>query len=292
LSSLEVSSCIFVSDLHGNLLRYQKLFQVLSSEEPEAVFFGGDFLPLTRHYHQALDFDRRDFVNDFLVKNLLALRDKLKASYPRVFLIMGNDDARFEEAAVLEAAARGVWEYVHDRRVFFKDFSVFGYAFVPPTPFRLKDWERYDVSRYVDPGAISPEEGVYSVPVSDQEKKYSTIKNGLDRLTENEDMTKAIFLFHSPPYQTNLDLSALCGKMIDHVPLDCHLGSIAIRRFIEARQPLLTLHGHVHESARLSHAWQDRIGRTLCLSAAHDGPELALVRFDPESLDTAVRELV
>jgi len=44
----------------------------------------------------------------------------------------------------------------------------------------------------------------------------------------------------------------------------------------------VTLHGHVHESARLTGAWQDRIGRTVCLSAAHDGPELALVRFDLE----------
>ena len=69
---------------------------------------------------------------------------------------------------------------------------------------------------------------------------------------------------------------------MDHAPLDVHVGSIAIRRFIEARQPLVTLHGHVHESARLTGAWQDRIGRTVCLSAAHDGPELALVRFDLE----------
>jgi Icc-related predicted phosphoesterase len=80
--------------------------------------------------------------------------------------------------------------------------------------------------------------------------------------------------------------------MIDHVPLDCHLGSIAVRRFIKARQPLLTLHGHVHESARISGSWRDRIGRTHCFSAAHDGPELSLVRFDPDSLDAATRELI
>ena len=78
---------------------------------------------------------------------------------------------------------------------------------------------------------------------------------------------------------------------MDHAPLDVHVGSIAIRRFIEARQPLATLHGHVHESARLTGAWQERIGRTVCLSAAHDGPELALVRFDLETPADASREL-
>jgi Icc-related predicted phosphoesterase len=64
-----------------------------------------------------------------------------------------------------------------------------------------------------------------------------------------------------------------------------------MRRFIEARQPLLTLHGHVHESARLTGSWRDRIGRTHLFSAAHDGPELALVRFDLENLEAAWREL-
>jgi Icc-related predicted phosphoesterase len=76
------------------------------------------------------------------------------------------------------------------------------------------------------------------------------------------------------------------------VPLEPHVGSIAVRRFIEARRPLLTLHGHVHESARLSGRWQERLGRTLLLSAAHDGPELALVRFDLDDLSSATRELL
>ena len=79
---------------------------------------------------------------------------------------------------------------------------------------------------------------------------------------------------------------------VDYVPLDVHVGSIAIQRFIERRQPLITLHGHVHESARLTGAWRTVIGDTWAFSAAHDGPELALVRFDPEQLDAATRELL
>jgi Icc-related predicted phosphoesterase len=287
-----MSLIFFVSDLHGRIARYQKLFSAISREKPEAVFVGGDALPLTWYVHESFDFLHQDFINDFLVKNLLDLRQELGSSYPRVFIILGNDDSRMEEAAVLDAASLGVWEYIHNRKVTFKDFIVYGYAYVPPTPFWLKDWERYDVSRYLDAGAVSPEEGFRTVSVSEQEKKYATIKDDLERLTEKEDLAKAIFLFHTPPYQTKLDLSSLGGKMIDHVPLDRHLGSIAVRRFIEARQPLLTLHGHVHESARLSHSWRDRIGRTICFSAAHDGPELALIRFDLENLDAASRELI
>ena len=44
-------------------------------------------------------------------------------------------------------------------------------------------------------------------------------------------------------------------------------------------RPLITLHGHVHESTRLTGSWRQQLGSTLCFSAAHDGPELALVRF-------------
>jgi Icc-related predicted phosphoesterase len=144
----------------------------------------------------------------------------------------------------------------------------------------------------VDPGCVSPEEGVRSVPVPEGETRWGTIAADIEALVGGGDLSGAVFLFHSPPHGTALDRAALDGRTVDHVPLDVHVGSIAIRRFVEARQPLLTLHGHVHESARLTGAWRDRIGRTVCLSAAHDGPELALVRFDLERPESATRELL
>jgi Icc-related predicted phosphoesterase len=70
------------------------------------------------------------------------------------------------------------------------------------------------------------------------------------------------------------------------------VGSLAIRKFIESRQPLITLHGHIHESPTLTGSWRDRIGRTWMFSAAHDGHELALVRFDPRAPERASRELI
>ncbi len=285
-----MSECFFVSDLHGSLERYQKLLRAIKAETPKAVFMGGDFLPL--HYPNPSDLSPMDFVPKFLLGRLLRLKGELGAHYPRIFLIMGNDDPRSEETLLLQAQALGVWEYIHSRRVDFDGHPVYGYACVPPTPFRLKDWERYDVSRYVDPGCLSPEEGQRSFPLSDREKKYGLIQADLSLLAAEENLDRSIFLFHAPPYRTNLDLANLEGKKVDHVPLDPHVGSIAIRRFIEFRQPLLTLHGHIHESARLSASWRDLIGRTHCFSAAHDGPELALVRFLPDRLEEATRELI
>ena len=91
---------------------------------------------------------------------------------------------------------------------------------------------------------------------------------------------------------SKLDRAGIDGVRIAHALLDVHVGSIAISRFIRKRQPLLTMHGHVHESARLTGSWKENIGRTVALSAAHGGPELALVRFDIRNPAEAERELI
>ena len=130
------------------------------------------------------------------------------------------------------------------------------------------------------------------MPAAKQETRYATIQNDLERLVGGDDLERAILLFHSPPYRTKLDRAALDGKMIDHAPLDVHVGSVAIQRLIESRQPCLSLHGHIHESARLTGSWSDTIGRTVMLNAAHDGPELALIEFDLDHPAAASRRLL
>ncbi|MCB9516573.1 MAG: hypothetical protein H6693_10295 [Candidatus Latescibacteria bacterium] len=272
--------------------RYTKLLARAAQERPDAIFLGGDLLPPAPAVTRALGWAGGDFVSDHLLARFLELRDRLEAAAPDVFLILGNDDPRFEEAAVLDAAARGAWTYLHDRRLEWRGRPLLGYACIPPTPFLLKDWERYDVSRFVDPGCLSPEEGLRTRPERTAAIRYGSIARDLDSLAGHADLTHAICLFHAPPYDTALDLAELAGRTVEHVPVDPHVGSIAVRRFVEARQPAVTLHGHVHEAARLSGEWRVRLGETWCLGGAHDGPELALVRFDPAAPAAATRELL
>jgi Icc-related predicted phosphoesterase len=282
----------FVSDLHGQIPRYLKLFEVIRKEKPSAVFLGGDLLPHGVHTVISDTLSFKNFLLEFMQPGFEELRQELGRCYPQVFLILGNDDPRALESNLAFGENSGLWDYIPNRRVVFGDYLVYGYPHVPPTPFLLKDWERYDVSRFVDPGCLSPEEGWRTVPVSQQEMKFTTIEQDLKQLAASDNLSNAIFLFHSPPYRTKLDLLEVAGKTVDHAPLDVHAGSIAIKRFIETRQPLVTLHGHLHESPRLSSDWKCRIGRTFCFSAAHDGPELALVRFDLHYLQKATRQLL
>ncbi len=285
-------NCFFVSDLHGSEHRLNALFAAIRSERPAAVFVGGDILLSGIAAAMNTNSERAAASMRAIIGRFGRLRDELGADYPQVFVILGNDDGRLEESDVIGADSDGVWRYVHNQVVAWNELTILGYSFVPPTPFQLKDWERYDVSRFVDPGCISPEEGIRTVPVAPHEARYATIQKDLKRLTENCDLEHGILLFHTPPYETNLDIIDNRGKLIAGVQPDHHVGSIAVRRLIERRQPRISLHGHIHESARLSGSWRDRIGSTLLFSAAHDGPELALVTFSPENPELVTRRLI
>lgn len=262
------------------------------AERPRAVFLGGDLFPHEMAPLPRLPRGTRGFLDGLLVPMVRRVQESLGAGAPRWFVILGNDDLRMHEAAMLRYAAEGLWTYVHRRVVPFASWKVCGYAMIPPSPFGSKDFERFDVSRHLDPGCIAPEDGSLSVAVPERELRLRTMADDLAMLAQAGVDERTLCLFHSPPYGTRLDRAALDGKSIDHAPLDVHIGSIAVRRFLEEHRPRLGLHGHVHEAAKLTGDWRDRVGDTPVLTAAHDGPELALVRFSPEDPEAATRELI
>jgi len=270
--------CFFTSDLHGQTLRYALLFDAVSLEAPDAVFLGGDLFDVIHHFPPAAS-DLTPFFEQSLADKIRKLRhdDGLDT---RFFVIMGNDDPRCYEPILINADHEGLISYVHARTLPFKDLYVTGYSYVPPTPFRLKDWERYDVSGYVDPGTLPPDEGLRTVRTGAEEASYATIAEDLDKIVKAAPVERTIFLFHAPPYGGKLDV-AYRGT---------HIGSIAIQRFITRHQPLLTLHGHIHESPDMTGSWQEKIGRTYAFSGVNDAPGLTLIRFDTNRLETATRQ--
>lgn len=283
--------CYFVSDLHGRLDLYEKLFRAIRTAPPKFLFIGGDLLP-SGMASLARNVEYTPFVDSYLAPAFRILRSDLQQRFPSTFVILGNDDGKFEEDAIIAGAAEGLWHYVHNRAIDIEDYAVFGYNYVPPSPFQLKDWERYDVSRYVDPGCVSPEEGSNSRNTDPETARYATIERDLRKLTGDRDLSRAVLLFHTPPYNTALDWVDHHGRKIEGVDPDPHIGSIAVRRFIETKQPWLTLHGHAHESVRISSSWLIRLGKTVALGAAHDGPELSLISFDLANPAAAFRRLL
>ena len=274
----------FTSDLHGRHGRYRALLDAVAAERPRAVLLGGDLLP---HAFAGA----ADFLAGWLGPRLADLRSALGEDYPEILAIMGNDDARALEPQWQDLERAGLWRYLAGDWAQIDGVPVLGYPWVPPTPFALKDWERFDVSRFTDPGCIAPDEGRHSVEVDRRALHWRTIAADLARLATGRDLGRAVLLCHGPPHRTALDRADLDGKTVDHVPLDVHVGSIALRRFVTAEQPAAVLCGHVHESARLTGRWREQLGRTWCLAACTDGPELGLVRLDPTAPGDATREL-
>ena len=97
----------------------------------------------------------------------------------------------------------------------------------------------------------------------------------IDELAEQvPDMSTCIFNIHGPPYGSNLDLAPELDE--DFTPTMeggglkmKAVGSTAVLEAIRKYQPLLALHGHIHEcSAGI------KIGRTLCINTGseyHEG---------------------
>lgn len=83
------------------------------------------------------------------------------------------------------------------------------------------------------------------------------------------DHAKVIFNFHAPPKDSTLDTCPMLDPTTDPPsqivrggqPVLYGAGSTAIRESIERYQPMLGLHGHIHESQATA-----RIGRTLCVN--------------------------
>jgi len=275
----------FVSDLHGDEEKYDKLFSIIYEETPEAVFIGGDVLPV---YYTV---SPQAFIDSFLIPELKKLKSELGTAFPPIFMISGNDDPAFAVPVLEMLQNKGLVEFMNNRQFSKGEFTIFGYPYVPPTPFMLKDFEKYDISRYVPRDCVSPEEGIRTVDEASNRIKWSTIKYDLDNLTYGfEKFDKCLMLFHAPPYDTCLD--KILAKSIEGTDEITGVGSLAIRKFIELKQPMLTMHGHIHESSSISGTWKDKIGDTFCFSAGYDGNELAVISFDTGNLQAASRILI
>jgi len=286
-----MNTCLFVSDLHGKMSRYEALFKIIKKEKPDFVFIGGDLLPRQSVSQSTPQAEGITFINNFLLQKFNKLREIMDCAFPDIFFIPGNSDQKIVTDLLIEGEKSDLWRNLHNRSVVIGKYHIYGYAFVPPTPFKLKDWEKFDVSEELGAACISPHNGFRSSP-SDSDSGSNTIKGDLELLTKEDTLEFGVFLFHSPPFQTYLDLANINtgnpGQQMETV----HLGSKAIRAFIDEKQPYITMHGHIHESVRLSGEWKQPFGKTWSFSAAHDGPELSVIKFDLHVPMWATRRLI
>jgi len=98
-------------------------------------------------------------------------------------------------------------------------------------------------------------------------------------ISQVKDTSSAIFNFHAPPYQSKLDEAPLLDKDLNPIiqggsVVMVPVGSKAVRKMIEKYQPLLGLHGHIHEASGSM-----KIGRTHCVNPGSEYAEGILRAF-------------
>jgi len=110
----------------------------------------------------------------------------------------------------------------------------------------------------------------------DEEEYYEHVKTRAGSL---RDVKNAVFMIHVPPYDSGLDTAPELDKtMRPRVTmgdvLRVPVGSTGVRKAIQELQPLVSVHGHVHEAGG-----QAKIGRTTCFNAGSEANQGILRGF-------------
>ncbi len=270
---------IYTSDLHGDQELYRAAGEAALRTSARAVVLGGDLCPGTPSA-SSVQLPRSQ--PEFLLNEVGPMVEGWKRAHPalRIFAIPGNDDCQTILAALHELEERGLVENLHQRVLKLDSFTLVGLSFVPPTPFSIKDFERRDSEGdsarepQIARSVVGTSAGFRDVADFEQYlEALPTIKEELDRLSI-DDPERTVAVIHCPPFRTR------CDVLFNGQPI----GSRAVRRWIERHQPLLTLHGHIHESPKMTGSFFDRIGRTLIINPGASGREPHTVEIDIENL--------
>jgi Icc-related predicted phosphoesterase len=105
------------------------------------------------------------------------------------------------------------------------------------------------------------------IPEAELQSRLEAILEGL------KDPSYCIFNFHAPPYDSTLDIapeldSNLRPVLVGGQPHMIPVGSQAVRAAIEKYQPLVGLHGHIHECRGAV-----EMGKTVCLNPGSEYSE-------------------
>ena len=235
---------IFASDLHGNKSLYNDLERLIFLEKPDLLIIGGDLFAYSPHAEPQIEF-AKEYLEQFIKR----------IGIP-VYIVPGNCDKPVSINYLKRMQVNGLLNILNLSGTKINDIEFLGYHYTQPGPYKIKDWERRDLE---DDSIVF--EG--TCLLSDGNDKLNVVPNDfLNYLTSiEEDLSilnnkRSIWVIHTPPFGGILDknYANVCG------------GSKAVRKSIERVQPILTLHGHIHEAPRMSGRWYEQIGNTISVN--------------------------
>ena len=280
----------FATDVHGSERCFRKFLAAARAYDADALILGGDIVgkglvPIREHNGSLTATVRGDSVT---VPREDGERLRAEINQLGFYSVIGGDD----EVGRIEA------DRAHREAVFNGEIRKQVEAWCELAAERLPDHVRCvitpgnDDPREIDavlkaaPRIDSPEGELFELgPVLlascgdvtptpwNTEREYSEeeLAGRLARMLDAAPpAARVVANFHNPPYSSGLDFAAELDKNLLPVlrggrPSIIPVGSRAVREAIKRYQPVVGLHGHIHESKGAQ-----KIGATMCLNPGSD----------------------
>ncbi|MCL1926499.1 MAG: hypothetical protein FWF95_05115 [Syntrophorhabdaceae bacterium] len=263
---------LYVTDLHGDRGKYERMLGYAREIGAELVINGGDIAPHARHPEDQGRF-YREYLGPFF--------ERCQEAGIRYLTLTGNDDLGvFDELLDRICERTPLVTHLSRRMVEADGYWFIGMNLVADVPFPLKDRARMDTAgcvpgKQLGAGVLSTPDGFREIPDwAEYAATLPSIEQELDALPVPPDPARTIYVTHGPP----------SGNGLDRVHGGFNVGSAATLAFIMRTQPLLSLHGHIHESPAESSIWLARVGRTVCIQPGQIPGELVVVVGDLGSM--------
>lgn len=294
---MKMTRILYASDFHGSDSFYRKYLAAALQYQVNVLVVGGDVtgkamvpvIHLGSEKYEGFLFGKKECANGKAERDRLIQKISNVGFYPIVLEPdeaneLENDQQKMSARFEQEMCARvQIWLTLFEEKLKGKGIVMY---FMPGND------DLYSIDQVIDeyPNVHNPDGKVLWI---DEDHEIFGISNANmtpwkcirdveedvleQRLGEIGTMLKyperAVANIHVPPYNSGLDVCPQLDKDLKIMTsggqvLTKPVGSAAVRSFIEKKQPMVSLHGHIHEAAGHTH-----IGRTLAVNAGSEYAE-------------------
>lgn len=270
---------IYATDLHGNTQKYDKIFAIVNKHKADYVINGADFMPKGGNMFLA----QKHWVHGYFKIFSKRWRDGLHKS--KYLFMSGNDDLACLDGDLKDWSDDFIYMvndtlYQHNSP-HSKIDALFGcFNMVPDYPFRLKDRCHRDLKtdeflKFQYGTGVTSINAPRTTPYNHGTYEYESwlneyrLRPSMEEIFELSPFTDcllnnrpsiSVLVCHAPPYNSGLGV-LLSGEDV---------GSKAVKDYIQQYQPTISLHGHIHESYKMTGQWKTNIGDTVAINQGPD----------------------
>jgi Icc-related predicted phosphoesterase len=280
---------LYAADIHGSERCFRKWLNAARVTKPDVLVFGGDLMgkilhPIVRRegHWQAEVFNER--VRMETEAELQAFKDRLHNAGRYQVVVSPDEKAAMDASPQLVHqafldAARAVassWLELADERL--RESGVRAHMMLGNDDFTELEsvFGQSEMVTDAEAGPVDLPGGFQLISLgysnrtpwdSPRELDEPDLGARIEMLADQvRDPSRAIFNFHVPPIDTPIDVAAeldenLKPRVIAGQVQTKSVGSTAVRATLERHQPVLSLHGHIHEAPGVA-----RVGRTVAVN--------------------------